>query len=78
MTVAEETDETIFVSFDGEIAKLTIILAADAGHLLVCLYLTTQQPYCKNYGLYFLIKPIGLIGRRWREPRRYPTPTFYC
>lgn len=50
MTVADDTDKSVFVSFDGEITKLTNILAADAGHLLICRYLTTQHhlPYCEN------------------------------
>ncbi|KAH0862525.1 hypothetical protein HID58_079736 [Brassica napus] len=43
MTVANDTDEAVFVSFDGEITKLTNILAADARHLLICRYLTKQH-----------------------------------
>ena len=38
-SVADHTDEAVFVAFDTEIAKLTNIQASEAAHILV----STQQ-----------------------------------
>lgn len=34
-SVADHTDETVFVAFDTEMAKLTNVQASEAAHILV-------------------------------------------
>ena len=42
LAVANKTDEAVFVSFDGDITKLTNIGVAESGHIHVNLNLRTR------------------------------------